>query len=230
MTHYEVLGVEPTASTQQIQQAWRRIAQQTHPDRASGNTQLFQQAQAAYRTLSDQQSRQLYDRQWRKPTITVRRTPPRNDQLRVTVPVSAADTFREHVKFVEIHNRQRQHELLQLRIPRGVQTHQIVRYPTMGPGGQDLLVKFVVEPPPGIELQGWNAVTHIVCNRQRALAGTMVQMMGLDQTLMSWTIPPDTRTNSWFVLSQQGLLKSANTDQRGDLYVMVTVSDFEDWS
>eukprot|EP01043_Picozoa_sp_COSAG02_P041187 COSAG02_NODE_3395_length_6814_cov_8.576620_5_plen_948_part_00 len=58
--HYEVLGLESTASPDEIRQAFRKLSLQHHPDKG-GSTESFQRLQAAYDTLSDPGKRQNYD-------------------------------------------------------------------------------------------------------------------------------------------------------------------------
>jgi len=60
MDHYTTLGINRNASPDDIKQAYRRMANQHHPDRG-GSTAKFQEVQAAYETLSDPGSRQQYD-------------------------------------------------------------------------------------------------------------------------------------------------------------------------
>ena len=63
--YYEILGVERTASTQEIKSAYRKLAVQFHPDRNSGDKgaeEKFKEAAEAYSVLSDPQKRAQYDR------------------------------------------------------------------------------------------------------------------------------------------------------------------------
>jgi DnaJ-class molecular chaperone len=60
MDHYTTLGVDRNASPDDIKKAYRRLAAQHHPDRG-GNTAKFQEVQAAYETLSDDDKRRKYD-------------------------------------------------------------------------------------------------------------------------------------------------------------------------
>lgn len=62
-THYEVLGVAPTASATEIKSAYRRAARLTHPDHG-GNAQDFARATLAYETLIDPAARTRYDRSY----------------------------------------------------------------------------------------------------------------------------------------------------------------------
>lgn len=57
---YNTLGVERSASPEEIKRAYRKLAAQHHPDRG-GDTKKFQEIQAAYDTLSDPEKRAAYD-------------------------------------------------------------------------------------------------------------------------------------------------------------------------
>ncbi len=62
--YYEVLGVEKTASEDEIKKAYRKIAIKYHPDRNPGNKEAeekFKEAAEAYDVLHDAQKRQQYD-------------------------------------------------------------------------------------------------------------------------------------------------------------------------
>ena len=68
-TYYELLRTPPTASLQQLRQAFRQLSKSYHPDTttlpAPVAEQAFQQLQRAYAVLSDPQARQLYDERLR---------------------------------------------------------------------------------------------------------------------------------------------------------------------
>src|SRR5436189_2944804 len=61
---YDVLGVSRTASDDEIQKAYRKLARQHHPDRNPGDKAAearFKDISAAYEVLSDKQKRAQYD-------------------------------------------------------------------------------------------------------------------------------------------------------------------------
>jgi molecular chaperone DnaJ len=60
MTHYDTLGVSENASLDEIKKAYRKLANQHHPDKG-GDTNQFQQIQAAYEAVGDEQRRAQYD-------------------------------------------------------------------------------------------------------------------------------------------------------------------------
>ena len=64
-TPYEVLGVKPDASAEEIRTVYRKLAKQYHPDLNPGKPaaeERFKAVSAAYDLLSDPEKRGRYDR------------------------------------------------------------------------------------------------------------------------------------------------------------------------
>lgn len=62
--YYKILGVDKSASKEDIKKAFRKLAHQHHPDKNSGNdesSKKFKEASEAYSVLSDDQKRKQYD-------------------------------------------------------------------------------------------------------------------------------------------------------------------------
>ncbi|MEO9944112.1 MAG: DnaJ domain-containing protein [Paraglaciecola sp.] len=80
MDHFELLGVTRTSTTTEIKKAYRKLANQYHPDRNDGEEakEKFQLIQKAYEEIADPQKRTAYI----KSTYTV-----------ITDPREVADSF-----------------------------------------------------------------------------------------------------------------------------------------
>jgi DnaJ-class molecular chaperone len=62
--YYEALGVDKTASIDEIKKAYRKLAMQYHPDRNAGDKDAeakFKEVGEAYGVLSDDGKRKQYD-------------------------------------------------------------------------------------------------------------------------------------------------------------------------
>jgi molecular chaperone DnaJ len=62
--YYQVLGVPKNASTAEIKKAYRKLAQEFHPDRNAGNKAAedrFKEVSAAYDVIGDEDKRKQYD-------------------------------------------------------------------------------------------------------------------------------------------------------------------------
>ena len=60
--YYKILGVQKGASDEEVKKAYRKLAHQHHPDKASGDEAKFKEINEAYQVLSDKKKRTHYDR------------------------------------------------------------------------------------------------------------------------------------------------------------------------
>jgi molecular chaperone DnaJ len=85
MDHYTFMGVARTATSDEIQKAYRKLAKTYHPDRNPGDKEAeanFKLLSAAYEVLSDPTKRAEYDRQGhvgRRPQAPPKPEPPKEE-------------------------------------------------------------------------------------------------------------------------------------------------------
>ncbi|KAL0831099.1 hypothetical protein ABMA28_001971 [Loxostege sticticalis] len=72
VSYYEILGVSKQATTQEIRQAYKKLAVKFHPDKNSNinEQEKFIEISEAYETLKDPEKRQNYDRHGSYPSYT----------------------------------------------------------------------------------------------------------------------------------------------------------------
>ncbi|MDJ1184483.1 J domain-containing protein [Roseofilum casamattae] len=84
MNHYQTLEIRPTATAEDIRQAYRRLVKQFHPDLNPelGDRDRIININLAYEALSDPAARRHYDRQFydRSSTSRHRKTSPRSSK------------------------------------------------------------------------------------------------------------------------------------------------------
>src|SRR3989344_5217440 len=59
--YYDILGVNKSASKEEIKKAFYKLAHKYHPDKKDGNETKFKQVNEAYQVLSDDSKRSKYD-------------------------------------------------------------------------------------------------------------------------------------------------------------------------
>ena len=67
--YYEILGVKPKATDEEIRNAYKKLAKAFHPDKHQGDaffSEKFKSLQEAYGVLSDADKRRDYDTQLRR--------------------------------------------------------------------------------------------------------------------------------------------------------------------
>lgn len=97
-THYEILGVSPRATIEEIKLAFRKRAIETHPDRPenAGKEQEFKEANNAIQVLSDPQKRRTYDLEMTS-TFVAERGESRSEQKISSTRTIVRDSDRQYI-------------------------------------------------------------------------------------------------------------------------------------
>lgn len=237
--YYATLGVAKTATQDEIKKAFRKLASQHHPDKG-GDTAKFQEIQAAYDTLGDEQKRAAYDNpqpqfggfqggfggaQFNMNDIFSQmfggghpfghHQQPRRNHVRMTIWVSLADTVRGGSKTVAVSTSQGS-TTVEIEIPKGIEDGDNVQYGGIAPGGMDLVVQFRVHPDSRFHRQGPNLYTDRKVSIWTLVLGGDLEVETILGTTLSLKIPPRTQPGTTMRVRAQGMQTKMGA---GDLMV-----------
>ena len=98
--YYEVLGIAPDASAEEIRKAYHKLAFECHPDRHQSSEEAHKRMEEindAYAVLSDQVKRREYD----LPRGYARRVPKFKKGSKVKISVNSLSQYRGHSAIVD---------------------------------------------------------------------------------------------------------------------------------
>jgi len=162
MDYYKTLGLDKSASQEQIKTAYKKLAKETHPDRNGGDDIRFKQINEAYQTLGDQKKREEYDMVKEggyftqggegfdmfkdffsdfefafgpggfQQRRTYTRKPPRNKNLNVNVNITLEEAFSGLKKEIVVRTLTGEREFVSVEIPCGVDSGQQIKFDGLG--------------------------------------------------------------------------------------------------
>lgn len=237
MDHYKTLGVERTASAEDIKRAFRKLAMQYHPDRG-GDEARFKEIQAAYDVLGNAQRRAEYDNP-RPQGIRINMGPggfdfdqifnmfgadfhsrptAQRSHARLSLWITLRDVAQGGERTLNVSSAQG-NSMVNIEIPRGISDGDSVQYPGLAPGGHDLVVQFRIKPDTVWQRQN----NHLLLDQPiliwTLITGGVITVRTLLDEQLEITVPPQTRPGT--VLRVRGKGLPDRQKNMGDLLVRV---------
>lgn len=226
---YKVLGLDRTATTDQVKQAYRRLAMKFHPDRNDGNDTKFKEVQSAYEKVKDGPPEPTFGAAGRTTSdfgFNFNFEENFSDILRqarqqMSVSVNAPITLNKAVAGgafpmrLQVHGTT--HEVI-VKIPPGVVTGETIKYPKLVKG-IDVVIKFVVQPNPGWSVSELNLVKQEDISIWELIVGGSLNVTTIDGSVLRLKIPPKTQPGTKLRVTGRGIASRTNPAHIGDMLV-----------
>ena len=226
--HYQTLGVERTASAEDIKRAYRKLAGQHHPDRG-GDTAKFQTIQAAYDVLGDPGKRQQYDNP--APQFSggapfdfdnifnmfgarFQQPGQPQQQVRMSLWITLADVAQGGRRTVSLGNM-----TVEIEIPLGINDGDNVQYANLGPGGTNLIVNYRIHPHPRWQRQALNLTQDETVLIWDLILGGELPVRDIQGNTLNMMVPAGTQPGTMLRLKGRGLRNRQG--DTGDLFVRI---------
>jgi len=245
---YQVLGVDPSDSLDNIKKAYRKLAKKHHPD-SGGDELQFKKISAAYNQILESHSQPQAQKQHRYTTADVNdldeffadffrqagtgfhhsHYQQGNRDLTTTVTLSLEDIVYDQKRTVNV-NTGRSQKTVEVNIPAGVNDGATIRYTGYGsdvltrkPPG-DLIVTVRINNPTNKFQRSsqCDIFASVAVDAVDAILGTQLEFVGIANNRMKITVPPGTQNHGQLRIKGQGLPK-INSNEYGDLYLFVEI-------
>ena len=233
--YYQILGIDKSASADQIKKAYRKLASQHHPDKG-GDTVKFQEIQEAYGVLGDDVRRAEYDnprpqfsgfpggagfnmhdmfgqmfgQQFGQPQQS------RRNHVRMTIWVSLQDVAQGGSRAVNVSTTAGS-STVAIEVPRGIDDGDQVQYGGVAPGGMDLVVQFRVQPMAQWRREGLNLHTEHKISIWDMILGAEVEVTNILGHNLVVRVPAGTQPGTVMRLRGHGI--QDRHGQTGDLMI-----------
>ena len=254
MDHYSTLGVDRNAGPDEIKLAYRRMANQHHPDRG-GDKAKFQEVQAAYETLSNPERRQQYDNPQPQgfhfggapgfeemfahafggnhpfgDIFGRRQQPMRNRNLNLQTQITLEEAFHGKDMIANITLPSGRDQVLEIKIPAGVSDGTTLRLAGMGDDSisnaprGDIHLSVHVMPHHEYQRQGDDLLKNLSISCIDAMLGKRVQFNTIDSRTLEVNIAPGTQHGQTLAVQGHGMPNMANSYMKGRLLLNINIT------
>ena len=240
MDPYSVLGVSRNASQEEVKKAYKKLAMKHHPDRG-GDEAKFKEISDAYERIINPQANN--DFEYTPGGFEFRRggsvddifsdffdfhngrAQRRSATVQVSIWITLEDVAQGGDRQISLQSNSGV-QAVNITIPRGVLDNTQVRYPDIGPNGQDVIIIFRIRPHKQFQrIKSVDLQTEVDVDFWTLILGGMINVKTLLGKNMGLRIPAKTKPGTKMKMTGQGI---QNTRQTGDLYVKINAKLPED--
>ena len=228
MNPYSILGVDKTATKEEVKKAYRKLAMKYHPDRNDGKDQKFKEVKEAYDQVKDGPPTVKnpftnwgdfhFNTQTENFSDILREARYQHQmQVSVTAVISVKDAVMGPVQYMQIpiHGKK---ESIKIAIPKGVMDGELVKYPKIS-NGVDVVITYKIAPDPIWSIEKLNLVKQQEISIWDLITGTSLNVQTIDGTVLRLRIPPKTQPGTHMRVTGKGLVSRLNNITQGDMLV-----------
>lgn len=250
MEFYERLGVEKTASAEEIRKAYKRLAMKHHPDRG-GDSETLSKINEAYTVLKDPEKRRAYD----NPNPFNSGSGPRgyhnvnmndifddafsdffrsagrgfghkNQDLQMQTLLTLRDCFSGKEFNAQYQLRTGEHKHINIHIPPGLRQGDTLRIPGAGDNSitnlppGDVLLRVNIKTPHNWDLHDYDLITSVNVNVFDLMKGTHVVIENPINKKLKLKVPAGTNPGTVLTLKGEGIPKQ-KTKLFGNMHVRI---------
>jgi curved DNA-binding protein len=235
MTYYTTLGLDPSASGDEIRQAYRSLSKIHHPD-AGGDAERFKAISQAYQVLKDPVTRARYDAELAGPTSRSYQQGGFDDlselfrnmmNIQRTASVTVYLTPRELFNGVTGYQLKHANGTVSVDIPAGMREFSSVRYSQLINVNEkdtiDVVIRLRVKPAPRWKFNNDDVLHLVDITSIDAIIGKTIKVDHLNGRQYEVQISPGTQNGTLLRLSGLGLKRQSDQMPAGDLFVQVNI-------
>jgi len=241
---YSVLGIDRSATDEEIKKAYRKLAVQHHPDKPGGDEAKFKEIADAYDQLTNPKRRQandpfgggfdfgayssvfeqmMRDRGW-SDAFNQQYGGTKGRDVRASINIPISDAYHGTKRQINIGLKS-----IEITIPAGVKTGQRLRikgHGQRGHGGEDtngdLIVEVTVTDSTNFFLDNVGLHTIVQLDALDMILGTETQVKVFDKSYR-FTVPAGTQNGQQLRMKGKGWPVMGKPDEKSDLYVTTLV-------
>lgn len=251
---YNILGVNKSATPDEIKRAYRKLAAQHHPDRG-GDTKKFQEIQAAYDTLGDPDKRSAYDNP--QPQMggfnfhsngfppgfedifnnfpdafggMFRRQQQRNRTLNLQTHITLEEAFLGKELIASLTLPSGRPQTIEIKIPPGINDGTTLRLSGMGDDTipnlpkGDIHLTVHIHPNNEFQRQGDDLIKSVNINCLEAIIGKNIIIKTIDNKELEIKINPGTQHGQILGLHGYGMPNIQDNRMRGRLLIQINIT------
>jgi DnaJ-class molecular chaperone len=229
--YYQILGIDPSATADEIKRAYRKLASKHHPDKGGDKTK-FQEIQAAYNALTNPQHDQhgfggfradapfdfqtifdIFGTRFQHPGQAQQQ---RRQQAQMSLWITLRDVATGGKRTISVGTQQGTHAV-EIEIPLGIGNGDTVQYSGLGPGGMDLVITYRIHPDAKFDRHDLNLHTEHTVDVWTLITGGSTMVRDVIGNGLEISVPAQTQPGTTVRLRGRGLPGRNSTS--GDLLV-----------